>query len=87
MKKYFWTGFVVGVVYIALLPLIESEGLGMLIELIIQPGGFIVGGVLQYLFREILSNQVVYWGLIALVQGVFIGLVFAGIAKLFRRRA
>lgn len=85
MKKYFWVGFFVGVVYVALLPLIESEGLGMLIELIIQPGGFIVGGVLQYFFRELLSNHIVYWGLTALVQGVFIGLVVAGIAKLFKR--
>lgn len=86
MKKYFWAGFFVGVVYVALLPLIESEGLGMLIELIIQPGGFIVGGVLQYFFREILSNQAVYWGLVALVQGMFIGLVFVGVARLFKRR-
>lgn len=97
MKKSFWTGFAIGLVYISIIGIIVEygksqgaslEGVGMILEMIIQPAGFIIGGVLEYVLNQIslenvIKNIFVYWGLIAIVQGVFLGLIFLGVGRLF----
>lgn len=101
MKKSFWTGFIIGVVYVSIIGIIVEygksqgasfEGIGMLLEMIIQPAGFIIGGALEYVLNQIslgnvIKNIFVYWGLIAITQGVFLGLVFLGVDRLLFRNS
>ena len=106
MKKPFRFGFIIGVVYVLILatfiifflPGGAAEGLGMFIDLLLIPAGFIVGGILEFLFRQVgliefFHNPIVYWGLIAVAQGIFFGLmfiwfntVFLGLKKLFSKK-
>lgn len=95
MKKVFKIGFIIGVFYIFIFALVikitGSEGLGVLLDILIQPAGFIIFGILEYLLRSLdlrdllFNNFFILWSLMALVEGIFFGLVFAAIKKLFTK--
>ncbi len=96
MKRTFGIGFVIGILYILVFALIArtgAEGLGMLIDILVQPAGLIVNSLLEYLLKIInlrdlfFNNFLIFWGLLALVQGIFLGLVFMAIRKLFLKTA
>ena len=100
MKKVFYIGLVIGVVHISIIAIFTEylklhgggDGLGMLLELFIQPAGLLIGGILQYFLRslsliDITTNTFLFWSLVALTQGVFLGLIFVGIRRLFSRKS
>lgn len=91
MKKIFWIGFIIGILYVLVLAVVgRDEGLGMLVEILLIPGGFLIGGVLEYVFslaglRSVIANPITFWTLTAVTQGLFLGLVFVGIKRLFSK--
>jgi len=53
--------------------------------------GFLIGGILEYLLKivnlgGVISNPAVRWGMIAITQGIFLGLLFIGFRRFFTKK-